>query len=116
MAFQPPGPELRREAVGDVAGLPVLLQRAFAPGAPGFEPIPSPSPHDWLVVQPEPGQTFDQFKVSGPNLESFRSSRRTIYLQPLGEFVADRSPSIEQLREFAAAFFAMRVRVLPAVS
>ena len=114
MAFQPPGPEVRRDAVGDLAGLPTNLQRAFAPDAPGFDPIPSPDPHDWLAVHPEPGQTFDQLKASRPNRPT--DSRRMIYLQPLGEFAADRSPSIETLRQFAAAFFAMEVKALPAVS
>ena len=114
MAFQSSGPEARSDAIGDRTGLPALLQRAFAPDAPGFDPIPSPGSHDWLAVHPEPGQTFDQFRVSRPNRPT--ESRRVIYLQPLGEFVGDRSPSIEKLREFAAAFFAMEVKALPAVS
>src|SRR2546430_6449658 len=62
MAFQPRGPEVRCNAVGDLAGLPDILQRAFAPDAMEFDPIPSPAPNDWLAVHPEPGQTFDQFK------------------------------------------------------
>jgi hypothetical protein len=32
-----------------------------------------------------------------------------IYLAPLGEFVAERSPSIETPREFAAAYFQMKM-------
>jgi archaemetzincin len=114
MVFQPPSPELRRKAVGDLAGLPVPLRRAVTPDAPGFDPIPSPGPHDWLSVHPEPGQTFDEFNASRPNRPT--NSRRIIYLQPLGEFADDRSPAIEKLREFAGAFFAMEVRALPAVS
>jgi archaemetzincin len=39
-----------------------------------------------------------------------------IYLQPLGEFPADHSPSIGKLREFAAAFFAMEIKALPTLS
>jgi len=114
MAFQPPSPDARRTAVGDLAELPPLLRRAFSAEVPEFEPIPKPSPHDWLAVHPETGQTFDQFKASHPNRPT--DSRRVIYLQPLGEFAADRSPSIEKLREFAAAFFAMEVKALPALS
>jgi len=114
MAFQPPSPDARRTAVGDLAELPPLLRRAFSADVPEFEPIPKPSPHDWLAVHPETGQTFDQFKASHPNRPT--DSRRVIYLQPLGEFAADRSPSIEKLREFAAAFFAMEVKALPALS
>jgi archaemetzincin len=114
MAFEPPGPDARREAVGDLAGLSPVLRRAFSADAPEFEPIPKPNSHDWLAMHPESEQTFDEFKASQPNLPT--QSRRAIYLQPLGEFPADRSPSIERLREFAAAFFAMEVRALPAAS
>lgn len=114
MAFEPPGPDVRRAAVGDLAGLPPVLRRAFSADAPELVPIPTPGPHDWLAVHPEPGQTFDEFKASHPNRPT--ESRRVIYLQPLGEFAADRSPPIEKLRDFAAAFFAMQVKALPTIS
>ena len=111
MAFEPPSAELKRAAVGDLTALSPAQQRPFAPDAPEFEPIPKPSPHDWLAVHDEPGQTFDEFKASRPNRPT--QERHVIYLQPLGDFVSDRSPSIEKLREFAAAFFAMETKVLP---
>jgi archaemetzincin len=113
MAFELPGPDVRRAAVGELTGLPPVLRRAFSADASEFEPIPKPGPHDWLTVHPESGQTFNEFKASGPNRPS--DSRRVIYLQPLGEFAADRSPPIEKLREFASAFFALKVKALPAV-
>ncbi len=114
MAFQPPSPDVRRAAVGDLAGSSPVLHRAFSADASEFEPIPKPGPHDWLAVHEEPGQTVDQFKASRPNRPT--DPRRVIYLQPLGEFAADRSPSIEKLRVFAGAFFAMEVKALPAIS
>jgi archaemetzincin len=114
MAFEPPGPDVRNAAVGDLAELSPGVRRAFSADAPEFEPIPKPGPHDWLAVHPEPRQTFDEFKASRPNRPT--DLRRAIYLEPLGEFPADRSPSIEKLREFAAAFFAMEVKALPPVS
>jgi len=114
MAFEPPGPDTRREAVGDLADLSLTVRRALSADAPEFEPIPKPGPHDWLAVHPESGQTVDEFQASHPNRPT--ESRRVIYLQPLGEFPPDHSPSIEKLREFAAAFFAMEVRALPAAS
>src|SRR5205823_6233336 len=49
-------------------------------------------------------------KASSPNRPD--STRRVIYLQPLGEFATEQSPSIEKLRKFAAAFFAMEVKTL----
>src|SRR6266550_1712337 len=99
MAFTPPSQERIRDAIGDLGGLPVLLQRAFTPDD-SFDPIPKPGPNDWLAVHEEPGQTFDEFKASHPNRPN--ESRRVIYLQPLGKFAADRSPSVEKLRDFAA--------------
>jgi archaemetzincin len=114
MAFEPPSLEIRRAAVGDFAGLSPLLRRAFSTDASEFEPIPKPGPNDWLTVHPESGQTFDEFRVSGANRPT--ETRRVIYLQPLGEFAADRSPPIEKLREFASAFFSMHVKALPPVS
>jgi archaemetzincin len=114
MAFQPPSLEVRRAAAGDLAGLAPVLRRAFSADAPEFEPIPKPGTHDWLAVHPESGQSFDEFKAARPNLPT--ESRRVIYLQPLGKFAADRSPSLEKMRDFAGAFFAMEVKVLPTLS
>lgn len=122
MAFTPPDERTRREAIGDVNALPPLLQRAFAPDSSSFEPIPTPRPNDWLTVHPEPGQSFDQFKASQPNRPTLATGqvrpnggqdRHVIYLQPLGEFAPEHSPSLDKLREFAAAFFAMEVKSLP---
>jgi archaemetzincin len=111
MAFTPPNAKMICEAIGDLAGLTPPLQRAFAPNPAAFEPIPLPGPNDWLAVHPEPGQTFEQFKASRPNRPA--KDRDVIYLQPLGDFAPERSPSIDKLREFAAAFFAMEVKPLP---
>lgn len=113
MAFKPATPEMRRAAVGDLSSLPPLLQRAFVPDSPDFQPIAIPGPHDWLAVHEEPGQTFAEFIALRPNRPT--SARHTIYLQPLGKFSADDSPSIGKLCEFAAAFFAMEVKALPAI-
>ena len=113
MAFIPPDENTIRDAIGDLSGLPPLMQRAFAPDRNSFDPIPKPGPSDWLAVQHEPGQTFDQFKASRPNHPA--QDRHVIYLQPLGDFAPERSPSLDKLREFAAAFFAMDVKSLPAV-
>jgi archaemetzincin len=111
MAFEPPTPEITRSAVGDLSGLSAVLQKAFAPDDAAFEPIPAPRPNDWLAVHEEPGQTFPEFTASQPNWPS--QDRHVIYLQPLGSFAPEWSPSLDKLREFAAAFFAMEVKVLP---
>ena len=114
MTFAPPSQKTILDAIGERNGLPLPVQRAFAPDAGSFDPIPNPGPNDWLAVHDEPGQTFDEFKTSRPNRPT--QSRRIIYLQPLGDFAPERSPSIDKLREFAAAFFAMEVKALPPIS
>src|SRR6266567_5542135 len=113
MGFEPPGPQQRREAIGPTRALPVALQRAFAPDE-SFQPVPVPGPNDWLAVHQEAGQTFEQFERSYSNRSDAR--RRTIYLQPLGAFPKEQSPSLEKLREYAAAFFQMEVKSLAPVS
>jgi archaemetzincin len=71
----------------------------------------APGSSDWLAAHPEPGQTFEQFVLSKPNQPD--TKRRILYLQPLGEFRAGQAPPLESLRDYAAAYFAMEVRVLP---
>ena len=113
MEFTPPDEKRIRDAIGDVTQLPVQLQRALASDHDAFEPIPKPAPGDWPAVHQEQDQTFEQFKASNPNRPA--PSRNIIYFQPLGDFAAERSPSLEKLREFAAAFFAMEIKTLPSV-
>src|SRR6266516_63662 len=113
MAFTPPDEKPTRDAIGDTSGLPVVLRRAFTPDRDAFDPIPKPGPNDWLAVHNEPGKTFDEFRASQPNRPT--QSRRVIYLQPLGDFAPERSPSIDKLQKFAAAFFAMEVKALPSI-
>ena len=113
MGFEPPGPQKRLEAIGATNGLPAVLQRALALDD-SFQPVPVPSPSDWLAVHREPGQTFDDFRRSQPNRPDTR--RRIIYLQPLGDFRAQQSPSLEMLRQYAADFFQMEVKALAPIS
>ena len=88
-------------------GQPAVQRSAFEclldPKA--FEPMPKPSPSDWLANHPEKGQTFEDFVRSRPNKPD--SLHRVIYLQPLGSF------ELGPLREFTEAFFMMPVVVRP---
>ena len=77
-----------------------------------FDPIPTPGPSDWLANHREPGQTFAQYRQEGVNRPD--KIRRKLYLQPLGEFPGDTSPSREQLTQFAEAFFTLPVELRPA--
>ncbi|UCC47671.1 MAG: hypothetical protein JSV41_09250 [Gemmatimonadota bacterium] len=86
------------------------MRKALDPGG-DFQPIPEPGPHDWLANHDEPGQSFEDFVRCRPNAPN--ELRRTIYLQPLGEFPVGKSPPLERLAEFAEAFFMMDVAMLP---
>ncbi|HUW19228.1 MAG TPA: archaemetzincin [Sedimentisphaerales bacterium] len=113
MDFRPPPAKERLRAIGSTEGLPKTLSKALDPG-PAFEPVPAPKAGDWLAVHLEPGQTFDAFVKSRPNRPD--KTRSTIYLQPLGEFPQTQAPPVDALNQYAAAYFAMQVKVLPALT
>ncbi len=71
-----------------------------------------PGPHDWLTLNAEPGQTFAEFCARDHARPD--GVRRVIYLLPLGIFPAETSPPLEEIRNYAAAFFQMDVKVLAA--
>jgi hypothetical protein len=108
--FKPPNASERLKAIGSTKGLPENLRKALEPGG-DFEPIPIPKPGDWLAVHRETGQTFDEFEKSKQNRPD--NIRRKIYLQPLGEFPKGQMSLVESVREYAGAYFAMEVTVLP---
>ena len=113
MNFKPPTASERLKAIGSTKELPENLRKALEP-AGDFEPIPIPKPGDWLAVHRETGQTFNQFVKSKPNRPD--KTRKKIYLQPLGEFPEGKIPLAERLREYAGAYFAMEVEVLPGLA
>ena len=113
LAFKIPDKTGRLSAIGSLEGLPPTLIRAFDPHT-HFEPIHQPGPQDWLSVHPESKQTFEQYLKHGfiqPD-----GQRHTIYFQPIGNFPKDRSPSLKALKEFATAYFSLKVKILPALS
>ena len=111
--FKPQDSTERLRAIGLTKGLSETLQKALDPGT-DFDPVPIPKPGDWLAEHYETGQTFDDFinsKTSQPD-----KIRSKIYLQPLGEFPKGQVPLLDRLREYAVAYFAMEVGILPYLS
>jgi|JI10StandDraft_1071094.scaffolds.fasta_scaffold16771_6 archaemetzincin len=98
-------------AIGDQGELSPAERRALDPA--DHAPRPEPGPGDWLAAHPERGQTFAQYERSSPNRPDER--RRVLYLLPLGELPAERTPPLEDLAALVAAFFQLEVRILPAV-
>lgn len=76
-----------------------------------FAPMPRPGPVDWLSWHKEPGQTLSDFLRARHHAPD--STRNVIYLQPIGAIDAR---FVEQLREFAGAFFSLEARTLPAMN
>jgi len=113
MNFEPPTAAERLKAIGNTEGIEQTLRKALEP-ADDFEPISRPQPGDWLAVHYEPGQTFDEFAKYKPNRPD--KIRNKIYLQPLGEFPKMQVPLTQTLKEYASAYFAMQVEVLPALT
>lgn len=110
LAFEPPSPIARMEALGSLDQESAVNQRLLAEDV-DFSPIRQPGISDWLAFNNERGQAFSAYCRSGflrPGKE-----RGTIYLLPMGEFADDSSPSLEDLRLYAEAFFQLPVRVLP---
>ena len=110
MGFSPPTQGEMLQAIGSIEGLSYTFRRALDPGS-DFDPIPLPNPGDWLAEHYEEGQTYNDFVKTGKNKPD--ALRNTIYLQPLGEFPEDRSPSLKALKACASASFTMPVKILP---
>ncbi|MBA4137503.1 MAG: hypothetical protein C0518_09330 [Opitutus sp.] len=111
VAFEPPSENERRRAIGNLFEEPETIRPLFQP-SDDFAPITLPGRGDWLNYHRETGQTFDEFRESGANRPD--EYRKVIYLLPLGEFPEDDAPPLELLRAYAAAFFQLEVRVIPA--
>ena len=110
-AFERPSENERMRALGNLYELPEAVRPLFAPDA-DFAPVPRPGPNDWLSYHAEPGQTLDEFRETAAHRPD--ATRRIIYLLPLGEFPEETSPPFEELRAYAAGFFQMEVKLLPA--
>jgi len=111
-AFEPPSAADRAKALGSLENEPAVLQRLLTPDE-DFAPLRTPGPGDWLTSHPERGQTFDGYCTVGFNRPT--TSRNVIYLLPLGEFPADNSPPLEDLRVYAEAYFQLSVKILAAI-
>jgi archaemetzincin len=109
-AFKRPTETDCLQALGNLQEESTVLQRLLTPDD-NFFPITPPRPGDWLSLHFEPGQTFEQYRQSHANRPD--TVRHIIYLLPIGEFTDDISPTIEQMRMYAAAFFQMEVKILP---
>jgi len=113
MNFKPPTDKETMRAIGNLEGLSRVLQRALDPGQ-DFMLIRQPKDGDWLAEHKETGQTFAEFVYANPIKPN--GGRNTIYLQPLGRFSESQGPSLNMLKAYAEAFFALEVNILPTIA
>jgi archaemetzincin len=70
---------------------------------------------DWLASHEEPGQTYQQYVESRPNLPF--AERKKLYILPLGSFDPELAPALEDLQKFTAAYFhPLEVKMAPAAA
>lgn len=103
-----PEPWEFHEALGNVANIPEELRPLFV----SFDvpPLPEPGPYDWLSYYDEPGQTFDEFVGSRPNLPT--DTQNILYVQPLGDSDDFVRPTLAELEVFYEAYFSMEAVIL----
>lgn len=113
-AFEVPAKPQRVSAAGSLLSLDVKLRRAFGDGGE-YEAKKEPGGLDWLGSHEEPGQTYDQYLASRPNIPG--AVRKKLYILPIGGFEKGIAPDLEQLKSYTAAYFhPMPVEMLPVVA
>ena len=68
-----------------------------------------PARGDWLASHEEEGQTFDEYLQARPITPT--GKRRTIYIQPLGEFSAQQREIVKLTGEFMGLYFDRPVKI-----
>ncbi len=64
---------------------------------------------DWLDSQKESGETFEEYIASNPTLPT--AARRTIYIQPIGNFTAEQKRVIGLTSEYMQVFYNLPVKL-----
>ena len=73
------------------------------------ERLGEPGANDWLSRYKEPGQTYIEYLQSSPNRAT--ADRRTLYIQPLGDFSPTQQKIIDLTVEYMGIYFQLPVRV-----
>ena len=93
------------DAQGRVKAIEVAMERI----RPLHTKLGKPRPGDWLDRHKEPGQTFREYVACRPVKPT--RARRTIYVQPLGEFTATQRRIVTLTAEFMGHYFDLPVKV-----
>ena len=85
------------------------LQAMIPELRPLHRKLAAPKPGDWLDQHDEPGQTFTEYLRSRPVRPDAR--RRTIYIQPLGQFTRTQRRIVELTADFMGRYFELPVKI-----
>jgi archaemetzincin len=76
---------------------------------PLYSKLEAPGRSDWLAAHKEPGQTFRQYVRANPVRAD--KERRTIYIQPLGDFTPAQRKIVDLTADFMGIYFALPVKI-----
>jgi archaemetzincin len=102
---EPSNPAPRSLMPAEQSALPRTLQALL----PLHQPLAAPQPGEWLDRHREAGQNYQEYLASDP--VRARPTRRTIYVQPLGDFTPDERRVVRLASEFLGHAFQLPVRV-----
>ena len=86
-----------------------MLPEPYPKLLPLHEKLPPPQPGEWLAEHAEAGQTFQEYVRSKPVKPDGR--RRTIYVQPLGQFTRTQRQIIDLTASYMEIYFGLPVKV-----
>ncbi|OMJ83132.1 hypothetical protein SteCoe_15984 [Stentor coeruleus] len=90
----------KRQAIGALAGCPIVMRKAIENFEENFEDINLPEPNDWLANNFEHGQTFEQFKIYA-NIPTPKKNK--FYIQPYDTKITKNLLQI--LKDYSSCFF-----------
>ncbi|MCZ7648818.1 MAG: archaemetzincin [Planctomycetota bacterium] len=101
------GPTLSGDAADEVKSQ--VFARLDPLDAAGFTRMGRPRPGEWLSSFRESPQPMELYRMQRPVRPT--PERRTIVLQPLGEFTPGQRKVLESMREYAEVFFQLPARL-----
>jgi len=84
-----------------------VLEAAISLLKPLHKPIEKPGPVDWLSHHKEPGQSYKEYINSNPVTPG--GKRKTIYIQPLGDFSKKQRLILQKTADYLGCFYNLPV-------
>jgi archaemetzincin len=95
---------------GAAASRPAAIREAMAKLRPLHTKMGEPQGGDWVLSHPESGQTFEEYLKCSPNIPD--ANRRTIYIQPLGDFTKGQRRVVDLSADLLGRFYGLPVKTL----